>query len=516
MSKKKVNEDKNKKQGFLGRSRRFIKVGSFILIFCLIGIGGLLLTHAATSPSVRFVLFCAPDRCSGSVTTINNRALAVRSWYKGQLGGRTFRMLTTKKVTGHHTSDWYRTGTNIPAINTSDNIYKYESWLHEPNVKTVVILGFPSMDHCGSTPQWTDPSLDWLAVVDPYSQVIGGSDHYCPVQSPVYAHELGHTFNLQHVTESYNLMNGNIACSGSTLGNCHFNSSQKSYLLLYRSSWFPSVNSANSAGYDPDYVPYIEYPYLVDPTDSTIPPPPPSPPPPTNLGTTLQTNQRMYPNQMLVDNGYALIYQTDGNLVEYNPSNVAVWNSGTYGRSLGNLSMQGDGNLVLYNDYGGAMWFTGTNGKGDHNFFVVGGDGNMVVETNQSIPVWGLYNGGYIPEYAPNYWHPQPSSILYAHQILLPNQSLSTNGYRLTYQGDGNLVEYNSSNQWVWQSYTYGHCANNLKMQDDGNLVMYDCNGSSPWSSGTTGTGGANYFIVQPDSNLVVYTASGVPVWHRW
>ncbi len=244
--------------------------------------------------------------------------------------------------------------------------------------------------------------------------------------------------------------------------------------------------------------------------------PVPPPPPPTNIGTQLNTNQVLWPNQMLVDNGYALIYQLDGNLVEYNPSNVAVWNSGTYGRSLGNLKMQSDGNLVLYNDYGGAMWFTSTNGKGDHDFFVLGGDGNMVVESNQSIPVWGLYQGGYIPEYPPNFWHPQPSSTLFSHQLLYPNQSITTSGYRLTYQADGNLVEYNSAGNWVWQTYTYGRSTNNLKMQDDGNLVLYNDYGGVLWSTGTAGTGGANYLIVQPDGNLVVYTASGVPVWHRW
>ncbi|HSW85459.1 MAG TPA: CAP domain-containing protein [Candidatus Saccharimonadales bacterium] len=244
--------------------------------------------------------------------------------------------------------------------------------------------------------------------------------------------------------------------------------------------------------------------------------PTPPTPPPTNLGAYLYVNQRMYPNQELVNNGYNLKYQLDGNLVLYNPTGGVIWATGTNGRSLGNLSMQSDGNLVLYNDYGGAMWSTGTNGKGDHNFLVLGGDGNMVVESNQSIPVWGLYQGGYIPEYAPNYWHPQPSNILYAHQLLYPNQSLTSNGYRLTYQSDGNLVEYNSSGVAVWSTKTNGRSTGNLKMQDDGNLVLYNDYGGILWSTGTNGTGGSNYLVIQPDSNIVVYTSSGVPVWSRW
>lgn len=240
--------------------------------------------------------------------------------------------------------------------------------------------------------------------------------------------------------------------------------------------------------------------------------PTPPPPPVTVIGSTLGTNQRLYPNQELLSStGYNLKYQLDGNLVDYNPSGGVVWASGTNGRSLGNLSMQGDGNLVLYNDYGGAMWSTGTYGKGDNNFLILGGDGNFAVETNHGIPVWGLYNG-YIPEQPIRTYFNQ-TNIMYAHQIMTSNQYLANSAYRLVYQSDGNLVEYNTSNQVVWTAHTYGSSVNNLKMQDDGNLVMYNASGGVVWSTGTGGTGGSNYLILQDDGNVVVYTNSGIPKW---
>ncbi|HSW85442.1 MAG TPA: hypothetical protein VLF79_02400 [Candidatus Saccharimonadales bacterium] len=447
--------------------------------------------------------------------------MADRSWYKAQLGsGRTFRMLQPKIVKGTHSAYFYIStfrsscsgyaGQDLHSCNTLNNIHYYESqqtYLNEPNVKTVAILGFKIGGHCG-----VSDTPGWLATVAPFD---GCSSN----QSAVYAHELGHTFGLGHVPDG-SLMDSVWACSGRSLGSCNLNSSQRSYLLNYRSNWFPSILNAAGATYDPDYVPYTEYSYLLEvPDPITTPPPPPpapAPPPPTNIGATLGTNQRLYPNQELYNNGYALVYQTDGNLVDYGPGARVIWSSGTYGRSLGNLSMQGDGNLVLYNDYGGAMWFSGTNGQGDNNYLVLGADGNMIIETNHNIPIWGLYNGLKIPEYPPNTWGAQPSNVLYAHQILQPNQSLTTSGYRLTYQGDGHLVEYNSANQPIWCTPTYGQSVNNLKMQDDGNLVMYGAYGNAEWSTGTGGTGGSNYLIIQPDSNIVVYTNAGVPVWNSW
>jgi hypothetical protein len=54
--------------------------------------------------------------------------------------------------------------------------------------------------------------------------------------------------------------------------------------------------------------------------------------------------------------------QNDGNLVVYDTTGKATWNSGTslVGTSPFVLSMQNDGNLVIYDTNGVATWNTGT------------------------------------------------------------------------------------------------------------------------------------------------------------
>ena len=54
-----------------------------------------------------------------------------------------------------------------------------------------------------------------------------------------------------------------------------------------------------------------------------------------------------------------------------------------------------------------------------------------------------------------------------------------------TFQGDGNLVLYNSSYSAVWASNTFGNTGSKLVLQNDGNLVIYSSSGSAIWSTGT-------------------------------
>ena len=67
---------------------------------------------------------------------------------------------------------------------------------------------------------------------------------------------------------------------------------------------------------------------------------------------------------------YRVIMQADGNLVMYNSSGTALWNSGTHVSSGGSLyftTMQTDCNLVVYNTTGSprvAKWNSDTSGKG--------------------------------------------------------------------------------------------------------------------------------------------------------
>ncbi|HZH75013.1 MAG TPA: D-alanyl-D-alanine carboxypeptidase family protein, partial [Archangium sp.] len=87
---------------------------------------------------------------------------------------------------------------------------------------------------------------------------------------------------------------------------------------------------------------------------------------------------------------------------------------------------------------------------------------------------------------------------------------VSNNGlYRLVLQNDGNLVLYGPDGvRWTPGAPSTG---NQLVLQD-GNLVLYDTSGKFIWQSGSGGNIGA-WLALQHDGNLVVYSASGKVLW---
>ncbi|MDO8793022.1 MAG: matrixin family metalloprotease [Vicinamibacterales bacterium] len=88
-------------------------------------------------------------------------------------------------------------------------------------------------------------------------------------------------------------------------------------------------------------------------------------------------------------------------------------------------------------------------------------------------------------------------------------------GYRLIYQGDGNLVLYNTTtNTAVWFTGTTGTPGQAI-LQTDGNFVVYNSASSALWFTQTAGNTGT-FLAVQSDGNVVLYTAAGVPLWHRF
>lgn len=100
---------------------------------------------------------------------------------------------------------------------------------------------------------------------------------------------------------------------------------------------------------------------------------------------------------------------------------------------------------------------------------------------------------------------------------LVAGQALTSTGgqYRLVYQGDGNLVLYDSTDGTAqWSSGTGGTSAGQVAMQGDGNAVIYDAQGAALWTTGTAGNPSA-MLVVQSDGNLVVYDSGGQPVWTR-
>jgi hypothetical protein len=100
--------------------------------------------------------------------------------------------------------------------------------------------------------------------------------------------------------------------------------------------------------------------------------------------------------------------------------------------------------------------------------------------------------------------------ILPAGGVLSPDNSLtSTDGrYRLTMQGDGNLVErVTATGRVLWNSGTAGNGGARLVMRPDGNAVIYNRAGRAAWST-SGGTGNGSRLALQPDANLVIYNGA--------
>lgn len=124
------------------------------------------------------------------------------------------------------------------------------------------------------------------------------------------------------------------------------------------------------------------------------------------------------------------------------------------------------------------------------------------------IPMSFTVTGGAAPS-------AQPTDTLSINQSLGLNQSLrSPNGtYRLTLQGDGNMVVHNNTTRrTVWMTGTQGKGTARLVMQPDGNLVLYSSQGKYLWGSKTNGKG-ANRLVMQNDGNVVLLTAQNQIVW---
>lgn len=107
---------------------------------------------------------------------------------------------------------------------------------------------------------------------------------------------------------------------------------------------------------------------------------------------------------------------------------------------------------------------------------------------------------------------PPPSS---GNLVLRPSRQYSrgtslatSNGYKLNFQTDGNLVLYTPSNYAIWATGTVGNLSSRLAIQSDGNIVLYDNINRPMWASNTVGNTNA-FLAIQTDGNMVVYTSDG-------
>lgn len=90
-------------------------------------------------------------------------------------------------------------------------------------------------------------------------------------------------------------------------------------------------------------------------------------------------------------NGYALAFQTDGNLVIYAPGGRAIWAS--FATTAARLAMQADGNLVLYDAANRPVWNTRTDGN-SRSRMVMQPDGNLVVYRADGRATWATMTNG--------------------------------------------------------------------------------------------------------------------------
>ena len=108
-----------------------------------------------------------------------------------------------------------------------------------------------------------------------------------------------------------------------------------------------------------------------------------------------------------------------------------------------------------------------------------------------------------------------PGDRLAVGDRLLVGQSLISNSgrYRLTYQGDGNLVLYDlATGTALWWTGTFTNRPGQAVMQGDGDLVLDDLEEEPMWGVRQVDNPGA-FVVVQDDANVVVYRPDNVVLW---
>jgi hypothetical protein len=110
---------------------------------------------------------------------------------------------------------------------------------------------------------------------------------------------------------------------------------------------------------------------------------------------------------------------------------------------------------------------------------------------------------------APRGGLPSQSELREGQQLSPGQQIASPDGrYRLTYQGDGNLVIYRTADTLaVWSSGTSGTSAGRAVMQTDGNFVVYNAAGTAVFHTWTYGNPGA-FLRLQNNGSIVVLRGS--------
>jgi len=216
---------------------------------------------------------------------------------------------------------------------------------------------------------------------------------------------------------------------------------------------------------------------------------------------------RMYDGQTITSlkGEFKAVVQGDGNFVVYQGTKP-LWSSKTEKRGSGcSLEIHEDNNVVLYDAKRNKIWATQTADKGKSPVHLIQqDDGNLVLYDDDGKALWASKSC-------------VTDDTLTYDRTLHEDQSLSSqNGvYKLTMQGDGNLVLYKEGKKPIWASNTCAKGTGPYKLvnQADGNLVLYDSSNKPHFSSGTCGKGNkCQKLVVQDDGNCVLYEDTK-PLW---
>ncbi|MCX5401180.1 hypothetical protein [Streptomyces sp. NBC_00102] len=103
------------------------------------------------------------------------------------------------------------------------------------------------------------------------------------------------------------------------------------------------------------------------------------------------------------------------------------------------------------------------------------------------------------------------TTVVNGTRVLDPGQLWSTNRIGLNFQGDGNLVLYDTKGTPLWWSGTVGQGGVRAVFQADGNLAVYSQDSRTVWSSHTEGHDGAR-LVLRADGNMVI-EQGGTVLW---
>lgn len=212
---------------------------------------------------------------------------------------------------------------------------------------------------------------------------------------------------------------------------------------------------------------------------------------------TLGSGASLWPGQYVTsDNGrFRLRLGMDGRLILFKRSTGGTLWSVDGGDEARRATMQANGDFVLSRSRGQA-WKAGS-----HLFsgaeLTVQNDGKVVISRND-LPVWS-HDVGYLGD------------RMVEGLTLRAGDSLRSadRRFRLTMQGDGNLVEYDAGGHVLWASHTSGRDAYAV-LQGDGNFVVYQ-GGAARWSSNSADFPDVQLRL-QNDGNVVAYS-QGLAVW---